>query len=179
MSEVRLPAAADSLRPEDHTRGVAGAPVVLIEYGDFQCPTCKQAAPVVDMLLERHGSEILFVFRHYPLEQIHPQALLAAQAAESAAAQGRFWDMHRLLFENQQQLHGPDLERYAAQIGLDADRFRSDLRTHAHESRVRADIALGQQSRVRSTPGFFINGRVQDVSFGMQSLHDAVLAALK
>ena len=172
-------AAPMSLRPEDHTRGTPGSNIVLIEYGDFQCPTCKQAAPVVDMLLERHGGRILFVFRHYPLEQIHPQALLAAQAAESAAAQGRFWEMHQLLFANQQQLHGPDLERYAAQIGLDADSFRADLRTHAHEPRVRADIALGQQAKVRSTPGFFINGRIQDVSFGMQALHDAVLAAVK
>jgi protein-disulfide isomerase len=166
------------LRPEDHVLGQATAPILLIEFGDFQCPTCKQAAPVVDMLLKEHELQIRFAFRHYPLEDLHPEAMLAAEAAESAAAQGRFWDMHAILFAHQQHLQSADLEGYAAEIGLDVTRFRADMREHVHLARVRADLALGQQLHVRSTPGFFINGKFQDVSFGMRSLHDAVQSLL-
>ncbi len=166
------------LRPEDHVLGRATAPILLLEFGDFQCPTCKQAAPVVELLLKQHDQQIRFAFRHYPLENLHPQAVLAAEGAESAAAQGRFWDMHGLLFEHQQHLKSADLEGYAAQLGLDVTRFRADMREHVHLARVRADLALGQQALVRSTPGFFINGKFQDVSFGMRSLHDAVQSLL-
>jgi protein-disulfide isomerase len=162
------------LRPEDHVLGRATAPVLLLEFGDFQCPTCKQAAPVVDMLLKEHDERLRFAFRHYPLEELHPQGMLAAEAAESAAAQGRFWDMHRMLFEHQQHLQSADLEGYAAELSLDVTRFRADMREHVHLPRVRAEMALGQRLHVRSTPGFFINGKFQDVSFGMRSLHDAV-----
>lgn len=167
------------LRPEDHVLGRATAPILLLEFGDFQCPTCKQAAPVVAMLLQEHEQQLRFAFRHYPLETIHAEALLAAEAAESAAAQGRFWDMHRILFANQQHLKSADLEGYAAELGLDVTRFRADMREHVHLPRVRADLALGQQLQVRSTPGFFINGKFQDVSFGMRSLHDAVQSLLR
>jgi protein-disulfide isomerase len=166
------------LRPEDHVLGRATAPILLLEFGDFQCPTCKQAAPVVEMLLKEHEQQVRFAFRHYPLEDLHPEALQAAEAAESAAAQGRFWEMHSLLFERQQHLKGTDLEGYAAELGLDVTRFRADMREHVHVARIRADIALGQQAHVRSTPGFFINGKFQDVSFGMRSLHDAVRSSL-
>lgn len=174
MPELQSQFTPTSLRPEDHVLGRATAPIVLLEFGDFQCPTCKQAAAVVDLLLKDHDQQLRFAFRHYPLEDLHPESLLAAEAAESAAAQGRFWDMHALLFAHQQHLKGPDLEGYAAELGLDVTRFRADMREHVHLARVRADQALGQQAQVRSTPGFFINGRFQDVSFGMRALHDAV-----
>ncbi len=171
-------AATTALLPVDHVRGSRSAAAVLIEYGDFQCPTCKQAAPAVDLLRESMGDDLLFAFRHYPLEQIHPEALIAAEAAECAGAQGRFWEMHALLFANQGHLLMPDLDRYARQLDLDMPRFRDEMWTHAHLARVRADIALGEQANVRSTPGFFLNGQLQDVSFGMRALHDAVQAAL-
>jgi protein-disulfide isomerase len=179
MPEHPLHTTPTLLRPEDHVLGRATAPILLLEFGDFQCPTCKQAAPVVAMLLKEHEQQLRFAFRHYPLEAIHPEALLAAEAAESAAAQGRFWDMHAMLFDHQQHLKSADLEGYAAELGLDVTRFRADMREHAHLPRVRADLALGQQLQVRSTPGFFINGRFQDVSFGMRSLHDAVQSLLR
>lgn len=164
--------------PDDHVRGKLGAAVVLIEYGDFQCPTCRQAAPAVELLLEQYGDQIQFVFRHYPLESLHPDALAAAEAAECAAAQSKFWPMHRLLFDNQQHLKPADLKRYAGELQLDVDRFATELGGHAYLPNVRRDIQLGELARVRATPGFFINSQAQDVSFGMRSLHDAVERAL-
>ncbi len=148
-------------RPDDHVRGQPGATVVLIEYGDFQCPTCRQAAPAVELLLEQYGDRIQFVFRHYPLESLHPDALAAAEAAESAAAQGSFWPMHRLLFDNQPHLKRADLERYATQLELDVGRFSTDLDHHKHLPNVRRDIQLGELAQVRATPGFFINGKAR------------------
>lgn len=179
MSPSGYEAGTAGIRPEDHHLGSRTAPLVLIEYGDFQCPTCRQAAPAVDLLRDASGMRLLFVFRHYPLEQIHPDALGAAEAAEAAAAQGRFWEMHRLLFANQQHLRMPDLERYAASLDLDMARFTGDMRSGVHRPRIRGDVVLGQQALVRSTPAFFLNGRVQDVSFGMRALHDAVEMALR
>lgn len=166
------------VREGDHRQGAPMGDIVLIEYGDFQCPTCKQAVPAVDLLRATSRDRLLFVFRHYPLEQLHPEALIAAEAAESAGRQGRFWEMHALLFANQERLTMPHLDGYAEQLDLDMARFRDEMWTHVHQPRVRADIALGQQAKVRSTPGFILNGRIQDVSFGMRGLHDAVQAAL-
>lgn len=163
-----------AVRPEDHAQGPAQSKLLLVEYGDFQCPTCKQAAPAVDLLLEQFAGRVQYVYRHYPLEQIHPQALAAAEAAESAGAQGQFWAMHRVLFDHQQNLQLPDLARYAADIGLDMKRYEADMAGHLHLARVRGDIALGDQAHVRATPGFFLNGHALDVSFGMRSLHDAI-----
>ncbi len=179
MNAISTDLRASELRATDHVRGHAAAHLVLLEYGDFQCPTCKQAAPVVDLLLDQYSTQIQFAFRHYPLEQLHPHALLAAEAAECAGAQGRFWEMHRMLFQNQQYLHARALEGYGEQLQLDMGRFRQQMETHAHLPKIRADIELGQRARVRSTPGFFLNGKLQDVSFGMQSLHDAVQLALR
>ena len=163
----------------DHQIGPADARVVVVEYGDFECPNCKQAAPAVEMLLKRFEGQVRFVYRHYPLEQVHPHAVTAAEAAECAAAQGRFWEMHRLLFDNQSALELDYLNSYAQRIGLDMTRYAQEMFDHAHLERVRSDIESGRKSGVRATPGFFINGKRQDVSFGLRLLFDATEAALK
>jgi protein-disulfide isomerase len=178
MIATTTPTAAISLRSNEHVKGPETARLLLIEYGDFQCPTCQQAAPVVDMLLSHFDGQIQFAFRHFPLEDLHPQALLAAEAAESAGDQGRFWDMHQILFQNQQRLRLPELERYAGHLGLDIALFQSQMNAHTHLARIRSDIESGLQSHVRSTPGFLLNGKIQDVSFGMLSLRDAIQKAL-
>ena len=168
----------EPVRSDDHRIGTPDAPVVVVEYGDFECPNCKQAAPAVEMLLQRFDGRVCFVYRHFPLEEVHPHAVQAAEAAECAAAQGRFWEMHRLLFENQHALELDHLRNYAAQLGLDMQRYTSEMTNHTHLTRVRADAATARQAGVRSTPGFFIDGARQDVSFGLHRLFDATEAAL-
>jgi protein-disulfide isomerase len=174
--EIRL---ADPVVPADHVRGPLDAAVTLVEYGDFECPHCKNAAGAVKMLVARFEGQVRLVFRNYPLEGIHPQALDAALAAECAAAQGRFWQMHDLLFDNQPRFERAQLESYARLLGLDMPRFKADLDGRAYLQRVRAHQRGGDASGVRATPGFYVNGRVQDVSYGLQSLHQAVEAELR
>jgi protein-disulfide isomerase len=165
-------------QPEDHTQGPPQAPVTLIEYGDYECPSCKTALPTPVLLLERFPNKVRFIFRHFPLEQAHPHALLAAEAAEAAAAQGKFWAMHERLFQDQFRLKGKDLERYAAEVGLDVVRYRGEMDDHIYLQKVREHIDGGRRSHIRATPTFFVDGVVQDISFGMKSLHDAVAAAV-
>jgi protein-disulfide isomerase len=167
------------LNATDHTLGTPHAPVTVIEYGDFECPICKQAAPAVKLLLERYAGRILFAFRHYPLEGVHPHALKAAEAAEAAGAQGKFWQMHDLLFENQQHLKQKQFHTYAERVQLDMARFIAEMDDEIYLQRIREHIDGGRRSGVRATPGFFINGVIQDVSFGMHALHDGVEAALR
>jgi protein-disulfide isomerase len=158
----------------DHALGPEHAPVVVVEYGDFQCPTCKQAAPTVRLLLERFADRVRFAFRHFPLEQAHPQALGAAEAAESAGEQGKFWEMHDLLFANQDRLTPHHLRGYAERLGLDLAAFTAAMDDHVYLQRVREHQEGGRRSHVRGTPGFFVNGRIVDVSFGFERLFDAV-----
>jgi protein-disulfide isomerase len=160
-------------------QGRPDAPVTVVEYGDFECPYCKLAFPAVKLLLQRFGSDIRFVYRHFPLHDVHPRALVAAEAAECAASQGRFWEMHDLLFENQARMERNHLEEYARRLELDVTRFAAELDTHEHIDRVRADLESGARSGVRGTPSFFVNGRIVDVSFGMRALFDAAEAALQ
>jgi protein-disulfide isomerase len=162
----------------DHVRGPPHARTTLIEYGDFECPTCRIAVEPVHGLLRRFPGGLRFVFRHFPLEDAHPHALLAAEAAESAGAQGRFWEMHDLLFAHQSHLAMPDLLRYAEQLGLDHARVVDDLHQHRYLQRVREHLDSGHRAHLRATPSFFLDGRLQDVSYGMQGLHDAVEAAI-
>ena len=162
----------------DHQLGPDHAPVTVVEYGDFECPNCKQAAPAVKLLLERYAEKVRVVFRHFPLEEVHPHARLAAEAAEAAAAQGKFWEMHDLLFENQRQLKSQQLRGYAERLQLDMARYIAEMDDEIYLQRVREHQKSGSDSGVHSTPGFFVNGRIQDVSFGMKSLFDAVEAAL-
>jgi len=165
--------------PADHALGPPHAPVTIVEYGDLECPNCKQAAPAVKLLLTRFENQVRFVFRHFPLEEVHPHAELAAEAAECAGGQDRFWEMHDLLFENQEHLKLNHLRGYAERLQLDMARFTAELNDHVYLQRVREHLQSGHDSGVRATPAFFVNGRIQDVSFGVHALTDAVQAALR
>ena len=162
----------------DHSQGPAHARVVVVEYGDFECPSCKVAAATPSLLMERFPNQVRFIFRNFPLEEAHPHALFAAEAAEAAAAQGKFWPMYDLLFRNQAHLKAADLQRYANELNLDMARYVAEMDDHIYLQKVREDIASGRLSHIRATPTFFVNGVVQDISYGMKSLHDAVAATL-
>jgi protein-disulfide isomerase len=143
----------------DHVLGpAASAEVTLVEYGDFECPYTRRARPVVRRLGQEFGDRLLFVFRNFPLSRIHPHAQAAAEAAEAAASQGRYWEMHDLLLENQRHLEDEDLRRYAQRLSLDLERFDRELAQHAHARRVREDLRGGLKSGVGGTPTFLVNG---------------------
>jgi protein-disulfide isomerase len=160
----------------DHLRGPEDALVTIVEYGDFECPFCGQAEPVVRELLAGHG-DVRYVFRHLPLTDVHPHAQLAAEAAEAAAQQGAFWEMHDLLFEHQGALEVRHLLRYAEQIGLDVERFRKGLHQRVGAARVAADVESADLSGVSGTPSFFINGRRHVGAYDIEALSAAVRAA--
>ena len=142
----------------DHTVGPADAPVTLVEYGDYQCPYCAGVRPVLEELVERAAGKARLVFRHYPLDSVHPLARRAAEAAEAAGAQGRFWPMHGLLYENQEDLADENLRSYATRLELDLARFDEDLAGHRHAERVQENRLAGERDGVRGTPGIFLNG---------------------
>ena len=152
----------------DHRAGPEDAPVTLVEYGDFECPHCGRAHPIVREVRRRMGRRLRFVYRHFPLSQVHPHAVHAAEAAEAAAAQGKFWEMHGALFENQEALEDPDLIRYAQELGLDADRVAKELESDAGAKRVREHFRSGVRSGVNGTPTFFINGERYDGPWGTE-----------
>lgn len=158
----------------DHVIGAPHAVATVVEYGDFECPNCKQAQPAVKLLLERFAGRVRFVYRHFPLEDVHPHALGAAQAAECAGGQGKFWEMHDLLFAHQDHLRTVDLRRYAEQLGLDMARYTAEMDDEVYLQRVREQLQGGLDSGVRATPAFFVNGRIEDVSFGLRVLFDVV-----
>jgi protein-disulfide isomerase len=158
----------------DHVQGPASARVTLVEYGDFECPGCGQAYPVIKAVQKAFGPNLRFVFRHFPLVASHPHAAMAAEAAEAADAQGKFWAMHDRLFEHQDALEDMDLQRHARKIGLDLERFERDLRTQACQARVREDAAAGKSCGVRGTPTLFING----VSYAGSVEREALVLAL-
>jgi protein-disulfide isomerase len=142
----------------DHTQGAADAPLTVVEYGDYQCPYCGAAYPVVKRVQKTLGKKLRFVFRNFPLTQSHPYALLAAEAAEAAAMQGKFWEMHDLLFE-QQALLGPDIiPTWAESLGLDLEKLGGDISRGVAEERIKEDRKSGISSGVNGTPTFFING---------------------
>jgi len=163
----------------DHLLGDPRAPVTVVEYGDFECPLCKQSAPTVRLLLKRFENAVRFAYRHFPQEAVHPHALQAAEAAECAGSQGRFWAMHDLLFENQTHLSRKHLDAYAEQLSLDIARFTAELDDGVYRQRIREHLESGRASHVRATPGFFVNGVIVDVSFGMRALFDAVEARIR
>ncbi len=142
----------------DHRAGTNDAPVTLVEYGDFECSSCGLAYPIVRSIQRELGTSLRFVFRHFPLTQAHPHAQHAAEAAEAGGAQGRFWEMHDLLYEHQQALEDDDLLQYGNALGLDVDRLRAELAAGTHSGRVRDDFRSGVRSGVNGTPTFFING---------------------
>nr|WP_242588548.1 thioredoxin domain-containing protein [Corallococcus macrosporus] len=162
------------LGPDDRIQGPRDAPVILVEYGDYQCPYCGAAYGEVKQLQARLGSRLGFVFRDFPLTQAHPQALQAAEAASAADAQGCFWEMHDLLFEHQDMLERPGLLELAKLLALDLDRFRADLDSHRFEERVHRDFMDGVRSGVNGTPTFFANGHRHDGAFDAASLLEAL-----
>lgn len=154
----------------DHRIGPDDAPVTLVEYGDFECPHCGRAYPIVEEARRIMGRRMRLVYRHFPLSEVHPHAQHAAEAAESAGAQGAFWEMHHTLFENQDALEDEDLILYAKALGLDPKRVATDLVEGKYEPRVRADFRSGVRSGVNGTPTFFINGVRLDVSWDLPTL---------
>ena len=142
----------------DHTLGSPDAAVTLVEYGDYECPYCGEAYPIIKAIQERLGDRLCFAFRNFPLVNSHPHAQHAAEAAEAAGAQGKFWEMHDLLFENQDALEDDDLAQYAATLGLDARRLIAEVLADAHSARVREDFRSGARGGVNGTPTFFVNG---------------------
>ena len=142
----------------DHIQGPINAPIMLVEYGDYECPYCGQAYPIIKEIQERLGDRLCFAFRNFPLINSHPHAQHAAEAAEAAGAQGKFWEMHDLLFENQEALDDENIGEYASSLGLDVRRLVDEVLTGVHTARVREDFRSGARGGVNGTPTLFING---------------------
>jgi protein-disulfide isomerase len=170
---LTLPVATD----RDHIQGASTAAVTLLEYGDYECPYCGAAYPIIKQVQEAIGDGLRFVFRNFPISTSHPHAELAAEAAEAAAAQDQFWPMHDLLYENQQRLEANDLVGYAVSLGLDAERFERELNEHVHAPRVREDFMSGVRSGVNGTPSFYINGVRYEDSYDLDTLLGALQRA--
>jgi len=160
----------------DHILGPRNAPVTLVEYGDYECPYCGAAHATVVQIVRSFGDKVRFVFRHFPLSRVHPHAQKASEAAEAAGAQGQFWPMHRLLYENQRALDMPHLLAYADALNLNVERFAQELASGVHAARVREDFMSGVRSGVNGTPTFFINGRRHDGGYDPQTLLAAIAA---
>ena len=161
----------------DHVQGPETAPVTLVEYGDFECPYCASAHVIVRKVQEIMEDQLRFVFRHFPLTQIHPHAEPAAEASEAAASQGQFWEMHDVLYENQPRLDPQHLLIYAQELGLDVKTFVGELESGIHRERVRGDFLSGVKSGVNGTPAFFINGVRYDGSWDLPPLVEALARA--
>jgi protein-disulfide isomerase len=162
----------------DHIQGPDTAPVTLVECGDYQCPYCGQAYPIIKQIQDEFGENLRFVFRNFPLIQAHPHAQHAAEAAESAAYQSKFWDMHDYLYEHQQALDDKHLEEYAIALGLDLSTFNHDMTYHTHASHIREDFLSGVRSGVNGTPAFYINGIRHDDSWDIDTLSKALRSVM-
>jgi protein-disulfide isomerase len=169
-SKLTLPVSED----RDHIQGSADARVTLVEYGDYECPYCGEAYPIVKDIQERMGERLRFVFRNFPISTSHPHAEQAAEAAEAAGAQGRYWEMHDHLYENQRHLGDDDLRSYADALELELELFDKELSEHVHADRVYEDFMSGVRSGVNGTPTFFINGLRHDDSYGPEALLPAL-----
>jgi Na+/H+ antiporter NhaA len=169
---------SDDIDPErDHVRGPDDAPVTLVEYGDFECPYCGQAEPVIRELISSFGDDIRYVWRNLPLNDVHTNAQMAAEAAEAAAAQGKFWEMYDKLLAHQDELEPRDIARYARELGLDIDRFFDEMKRHEYAPRVAEDVVSADTSGVSGTPTFFINGRRHYGAYDIDTLTAAARAA--
>lgn len=175
VAELTLP--VDIKR--DHIQGKPDSRVTLVEYGDYECPHCGQAYLIVKEIEKRLKGRLRFVFRNFPITQIHPHAQQAAEAAEAAAVQGKFWDMHDILYENQQALDYYHLVEYASTLGLNIERFNSDLFSHIHASRIHEDFISGVRSGVNGTPTFFINQIRYNDSWEFETLSKTLQLAIK
>jgi protein-disulfide isomerase len=158
----------------DHVRGLLSGEVSLVEYGDFECPYCRAAEPIVAGLMDTLGDELSVTFRHFPLRTVHPHAQRAAEVAEAAAAQGKFWEMHDTLFANQHALDDADLLQYAAELSLDSDRVSRELASHAHGGRIAEDRESGLNSGVNGTPTFYIDGTRYDGPVALRNMLAAI-----
>jgi protein-disulfide isomerase len=162
----------------DHAQGPADAPLTLVEYGDYECPHCGRAYPIIKDVQRRFGSRLRFVFRNFPLNEAHPHAEHAAEAAEAAGTQGKYWEMHDLLYEHQRALSDSQLLNYARLIGVDLAQFEEELSSHTHARHVRADFLGGIRSGVNGTPTFFINDVRHDDDWDAETLTRALEAAM-
>jgi protein-disulfide isomerase len=169
MSSLHTPVTA-----RDHSRGGDDASATLVEYGDYECPACGEAQEMVDQILEHFGDNLRFVFRNFPLQESHPHAEMAAEAAEFAAANGKFWEMHDLLYANQDRLDIGGLSAMAERLGLDASALETSLNTREFESRVRSDFVSGVRSGVNGTPTFFINGERYDGPYDTRTIAEEI-----
>jgi protein-disulfide isomerase len=158
----------------DHIEGNIHASISLLEYGDYECPYCGEAYPIVKEIQERMGEKLCFAFRNFPLANSHPHAVHAAEAAEAAAAQGQFWEMHDLLFENQQALEDEDIAHYATDLGLDANRLIREVMSGEYQARLKEDFQGGTRAGVNGTPTFFINGLRYDGPRDVESFLEAM-----
>jgi protein-disulfide isomerase len=174
MSKLSIP-----VSDQDHTQGDASAPCTLVEYGDYQCPSCGQAYPIVKKLQKHFGAKLLFVFRNFPLSQVHPWAEPAAEAAEFAGQHGKFWEMHDLLYENQDGLGEELFSELAGKLGFAPQQLQTAIAEHANHAHIRADFTGGVRSGVNGTPTFFINGTRYDDSYDFDSLSQAIDEVVK
>jgi protein-disulfide isomerase len=169
MSKLSVP-----VSDKDHRQGDPDAPCTLVEYGDYQCPSCGHAYPIVKRVQKHFGKRLLFVFRNFPLSEMHPYAEPAAETAEFAGAHHKFWEMHDLLYENQDRLDDALLFQLAQQLQLDPEKLRQALASKEFEPRVRTDFRGGVRSGVNGTPTFFINGQRHDGAYDYASLVEAI-----
>ena len=177
MTQGGLARLALPVGERDHVQGPATAPVTLVEYGDYECPYCQAAVPIVQELQRLLGDQLRFVYRHFPLTNVHPHSQHAAEAAEAAGAQGRFWEMHTSLVEHQQALGDDHLVQYAAELDLDTAQFRRELVAHVYAGHVREDFQSGLDSGVHATPNFYLGDVRYDGPVGVRQLLAAIRQA--
>jgi protein-disulfide isomerase len=171
--------AVTEVTADDHVRGRSDAPVTVLEYGDYECPYCRGAARDVRDMLARYPDTVRFVFRNFPITQLHPHAEQAAEAAEAAGAQGKFWEMYELLLQPSSRLDLGSLLDYAAGLGLDVGRFRGAVTGHAHAAKIEQDVQDGVQDGVNATPKFYVNGERIDGKLPLEGVEDAIRAAVR
>jgi protein-disulfide isomerase len=171
--------AVPELTADDHMLGPADAPVAVLEYGDYECPFCRGAARDVHRMLDLYPGLIRFVFRNFPIPQLHPHAEQAAEAAEAAAAQGKFWDMYQLLLRPSSRLDFDSLLSYARDLGLDVDRFGQEVTGGAHAAKIEHDVREGVRNGVNATPKFYVDGARIDGKFPLEGLEDAIRASVR
>ncbi|SRR6266567_1225255 len=165
---------SEPVSARDHIRGPRSAVISLVEYGDFECPYCRAAEPIVAGLMEAVGDQLSVTFRHFPMLEVHPHGQHAAEVAEAAAAQGKFWEMHDMLFANQNALDDASLVKYAVALGLDAERVGRELESHEHAGRITEDRRSALASGVRGTPSFYIDGTRYEGSVALRQMLDAI-----
>ena len=174
MSQILQLPLARPVPGRDHVQGSPVARVAVVEYGDFECPSCAQARPALRIMVQHFQPDVCLVYRHFPLVETHPHAIMAAEASEAAAAQGKFWAMHDALFQRELHLNRNEINRCALAANLDMMRFEREMASGEHRARVEEDIQSGRANHVMSTPAIFLNGELCDVSFGMEHLHHAI-----